>query len=114
MSFERGSHEIKHRIFRSDEHKYCELYEIPGLQGYEMIMAVYDGGGWDGQSYDLMSKDGKLYVNQASHCSCNGLEGSFDPVETCYEAMSKEDWRFIKDYQEEFLRRAYEFEQSVK
>lgn len=46
---------------------------------HELVIAVYEYEGYDGTSFVLFCKDGQLYMNEASHCSCNGLEGCWAP-----------------------------------
>lgn len=64
------------------------------VDGWE-ILAEGDGGGAYGYgSRDLLmylrGPDGKLYCQEASCCSCNGIEGSFDPVETNIETIERD------------------------
>ena len=51
-------------------------------------MAIYSTGNYEGDSYVLAEKDGKLYENYASHCSCYGLEGMWEPEETSVQAIA--------------------------
>lgn len=53
----------------------------------DVIAAVYQIDGYEGQAFIVFAKDGKLYEVNASHCSCNGLEGQWSPEETAYEAL---------------------------
>lgn len=45
----------------------------------EILIASYDRGGYDGDCVVLYRRDGVLYLNSASHCSCYGLEGQWNP-----------------------------------
>lgn len=67
-------------------------YEITDkeLIGVDILYAIYETGCYDGQSLVLFKKDDKLYIVNASHCSCNGLEGQWDPVETNEQALKME------------------------
>jgi hypothetical protein len=67
----------------------CGRYRIDRsvLDEYELLFACYYNEGWEGDSNLFLRKDGKFFVVDASHCSCYGLEGRFDPVETTKEAM---------------------------
>lgn len=60
------------------------------LEGVEILYAVYQTGCYDGESLVLFKKEGKIYIVNASHCSCNGLEGCWDPVETNEKALKME------------------------
>lgn len=47
----------------------------------EILFASYETGCYEGDSVVLFKRDGKLYHNAASHCSCYGLEGQWGPTE---------------------------------
>lgn len=48
-------------------------------------LAHYDVDGYDGSAFVLIENTdtGKLYEIHGSHCSCNGLEGQWEPEEVC-------------------------------
>lgn len=58
------------------------------LSDYEILIAVYDTGSYEGDAHVLARKDGKLYEVSVSHCSCNGLEGSWAPYEVTPEYLA--------------------------
>jgi hypothetical protein len=60
------------------------------LLGVEILFAAYMGGWHDGQALVLFKKEEKLFVIDASHCSCYGLEGQWDPIETNEAALKME------------------------
>lgn len=80
-----------HEDFQDIEHLKKE-YEITNddLLGVEILFAVYRTGRYDGQSLVLFKKDDKLYIVDASHCSCYGLEGQWDPIEINEATLKKE------------------------
>lgn len=47
-----------------------------------ILLAWYGYGDYDGSAFVLFERDGKLYEVNGGHCSCNGLEGQWDPEET--------------------------------
>lgn len=47
----------------------------------EVLCAVYDGGGYEGDALVIYRNGEKYFIVQGSHCSCYGLEGQFDPTE---------------------------------
>ena len=53
----------------------------------EILVALYDGGSYDGLAFVLFHRDGKLYEVHGSHCSCYGLEGQWSPEETSWAAL---------------------------
>ena len=70
------------------------------VEPYEFIVAYESVGSWgcDSSSFFLMRKDGKLYENSGSHCSCYGFEGQWVPEETTVEAINKRGWISIGGY----------------
>lgn len=69
-------------------------YDAPkdALDGAEVLLAWYGYGDYDGASFVLYRKDGKLWEVNGGHCSCYGLEGQWDPEETTVEALRKRPW----------------------
>lgn len=61
--------------------------ERTALEGANILFASYGGGGYDGSAFVLFEKEGKLFEVGAGHCSCYGLEGMWDPEETCWEEI---------------------------
>lgn len=64
----------------------------------KILLASYDNEDYEGSAYVLFERDGKLWEVTGGHCSCNGLEGQWDPEET--------NWAFIisRPYQPSGLR----------
>lgn len=48
------------------------------LEG-DVLFASYGHGSYCGDALVLFRRGDGLFVNEASHCSCNGLEGQWDP-----------------------------------
>ena len=53
----------------------------------EVLYAVYLQADWEGNAYVLLLINGKLHEIEAGHCSCNGLEGSWNPAPTNFGAL---------------------------
>lgn len=53
----------------------------------DIIYAEYNHEGYEGDCFVLFKKDGKMYWNFGSHCSCYGLEGQWDPEEVTVEEI---------------------------
>ena len=69
-------------------------YEQPDIaDGWEILA---EGEGHHNYGYGsrdtlmYLRRDGVLYCHEASCCSCNGVEGSFDPVETNIETIKRD------------------------
>ena len=63
----------------------------------EILLAWYGYGDYSGDSFVLYKHEGKLYEVNGSHCSCNGLEGQWNPEETTIETLkhiAKEGTKF--------------------
>lgn len=60
---------------------------IKNYEGNNILFASYGTGNYSGEAFVLFEKDGKLYEVNASHCSCYGLEGQFEPEETTLEEI---------------------------
>ena len=52
-----------------------------------ILFASYECGSYDGDAFVLFEREGKLYEVNASHCSCYGLEGQFEPGVTTLDAL---------------------------
>lgn len=68
-----------------------EAYRAPAdaFKGAKIYLAWYGYGDCSGSSLVIYEKDGQLYEVNGSHCSCNGLEGCWEPEETSWEALAK-------------------------
>lgn len=55
-------------------------YDVPldTFDEYNVIVANYQYGNYEGDAYILLEKDGEYFESFGSHCSCYGLEGQFD------------------------------------
>lgn len=50
------------------------------LDGWRILFACYDVGLYEGEAFVLLTDpSGRLYSVSSSHCSCNGLEGTWEP-----------------------------------
>jgi len=52
------------------------------LNGAYILLAHYEVDGYEGSAFVLFERDGKFYEVNGGHCSCNGLEGQWEPEET--------------------------------
>lgn len=55
--------------------------------GIDFIYAHYETPDYEGYAMAIFVKDGVLYEVNGSHCSCNGLEGQWEPEETSVIAL---------------------------
>ncbi len=64
--------------------------------GVEIELAVYEQESYEGHACVVFRQDEKLYSVEASHCSCNELNGQWCPVETtrgALEMMLAHGWK---------------------
>jgi hypothetical protein len=73
--------------FANKEDMFEQFSISPEYNDIEVLMAVYHYEDYNGEAMVIFKKDGKLYEVNSSHCSCNGLEGSWLAEETNYEAL---------------------------
>jgi hypothetical protein len=73
-----------------DASSIIEEYKAPvgALDNANILLAWYGYGSYCGESIVLFERDGKLYENNGSHCSCYGLEGQWEPEETSWDALA--------------------------
>ena len=57
------------------------------FEGVEILLASYSQGNWSGDAFVLFRKGGELFEVNASHCSCHGLEGQWEPEPTTVAAL---------------------------
>jgi len=48
------------------------------VDGYNIIVAAYETGSYEGSAFVLLEKDGKYFEVNGGHCSCYGLEGQWE------------------------------------
>lgn len=75
------------------------------LSNATVIVASYTYEDYSGSAMVVFRKEGKLYEVHGSHCSCNGLEGQWEPEETSLEALQHrlENGKMENYYPNEFL-----------
>lgn len=66
------------------------------LEGFEVLVAYQSVGdyGCDSSNWFLLRKDGVLYENYGSHCSCMGFEDQWGPEETSVEYLLSDKFGF--------------------
>ena len=83
------------------------------LANAEILIAAYLQRSRDGEAFVLYRKGDKMFRVDGGHCSCCGLEGQWEPVETdlktlAYEVQNGTRWgrRSYHDEEERALRSA--------
>lgn len=72
-------------------------YGAPNIDHLEILIAYESVGSWgcDSTSFFLLKdKDGVLYENHGSHCSCYGFEEQWKPEPTTIEYLKSDKFRF--------------------
>lgn len=59
-------------------------FQVPlsTFDGHRVIAGYMESGGYDGKAWILIEKEGQLYENYSSHCSCYGHEDQWNPEKT--------------------------------
>lgn len=79
------------------EHIVCSFQiEENELDGFEVLVAYESVGdyGCDSSNWFLIRKDGQLYENYGSHCSCMGFEEQWGPEETSVDYLLSDKFNF--------------------
>jgi len=82
--------DIFHEFYDSDYSKtQVEIArEIKKLHlGEKILFASYNSEGYESYAFVLFSKNGRLFEINASHCSCYGLEGQWNPETVNLKAL---------------------------
>lgn len=74
-----------------------DAYECKIPDSAEILLAYYGYGSYCGASFVLYRDGGKLYEVNGSHCSCNGLEGQWEPEETTVAALKARNGFYTED-----------------
>jgi hypothetical protein len=64
-----------------------DSFEEPRIPGAEILYAHYTDEDYCGYGAVVYLHGGNLYMVEGSHCSCNGLEGQWVPIQTTVGAM---------------------------
>lgn len=64
------------------------------LDGASVLLAYYKYEDYSGDALVIFEKDGKLYEVNGGHCSCNGLEGQWEPEETTWGALAMRNYKY--------------------
>jgi len=81
---------------------YCVNLDL--VSKFEILIAQLNGdGGYEESSFFLLrdKETGMLHENHASHCSCGGFEGQFEPKETTVTYLKSEHFYFYGDEMEQ-------------
>lgn len=54
-----------------------------------VLFACYDQDSYDGHAEVIFVRAGKIYMVSGSHCSCYGLEDSWNPIEMPFEGLEQ-------------------------
>jgi hypothetical protein len=75
--------------FKSEE-DIINQYRAPAdsLDGANVLLAWYGYGDYSGYSLVIFERDAELFEVNGSHCSCNGLEGQWQPEKTSWDVLA--------------------------
>ncbi len=72
------------------------------LENLSILFAAYDNEDYNACALVVYKTDDKLYLVEASHCSCYGLEQQWDPEEVCWGVLARMNISKSTSYAEEF------------
>lgn len=75
-----------------------ETQPAKDLKGAKVLFAYYDCQNYSGDATVLYRKGGKIFIVGGSHCSCNGLEGQWEPKEVTVKYLKDMACNPIPDY----------------
>jgi len=71
-----------------DKQDICEQFRISDFDG-TVIFAAYEYEDYSGSAEVIFIHDGKFFMASGGHCSCNGLEGQWEPIEMPIEGLRR-------------------------
>lgn len=74
-------------MWEENKARLAKALASPEWVGVEVLLASYSYENYSGSAFVLFRRDGKLYEVNASHCSCYGVEGQWQPEETTKELL---------------------------
>lgn len=77
-------------IYAGDFNNQSDLehqFQCGSLDNCYIIFASYEIGDYCGNASVLFIENNRLYEINASHCSCYGLEGQWEPEETFFSTL---------------------------
>jgi len=82
--------------------------DMKALRGVKILFAWYSYEDYSGSAFVLFQKGRKLYEVHGGHCSCNGLEGQWEPTvvstaELLYRLENGECYYFPSDHKDEMV-----------
>lgn len=80
----------------------CKDFEVSQTEieaTWEILIAGYWPGDYCGMAWVLLRNrsNGLLYEVNASHCSCNGIEGQFEPTTTSLAYLTSDHFQVMRD-----------------
>ena len=78
---------------QADVQELINRYDIKDMSlvpaPWELILKCDNSADWEGNYGELFIKNGVLYENHCSHCSCYGCEDQWDPESVTLSAIAR-------------------------
>lgn len=70
--------------------------DVSALADANLLIARVSQGGYEGDAFILLERDGKLFEVNGGHCSCYGFEGQWDeePIADPAVLLTRRDYEF--------------------
>lgn len=75
----------------------ADQFEVKLAKDIRIKFAYYDIDGYDGHAIVVFEQGGKLYMVEAWHCSCYGLEDQWSPTEETLETLARYDLYALRE-----------------
>lgn len=76
----------------ADRAALAEEFKVDIEKTKGVLVALYGSENYEGSAFVLLTRGGKLYEVNGSHCSCNGLEDQWDEEPTTIAALRMRDY----------------------
>lgn len=73
--------------WRGSDKEHAKRILETDLKDAKLLFTWYEYEDYSGDALVIYEKDGDLYEQTGSHCSCNGLEGQWGPEKTDLNAL---------------------------
>jgi hypothetical protein len=82
----------------SDANEVASSFDTDEPMKVNILLACYTYEDYSGDAWVLFEQDGKLYEASGGHCSCNGLEGQWEPEEVTLPVLKMRNLDYGSDY----------------
>ena len=86
-NFESMKHSFERRSWFDDSDG-TPPHPLVDIKDDNVLWATYTYENYSGSAHVIFEKNGELFEVYGSHCSCNGLEGQWEPAAVTWKALA--------------------------